>query len=128
MLGAAAPASAMALMPRGDEDALDRPGAGDRGGERELARVVERRHGMAAEPREHAAPGRRIAVRSELGDLRPRREKESLASASPEHGGKERDLPFAVDRRDDRQRLHAEAVKGPAAWRRLSGDGHAADA
>src|SRR5262249_26957797 len=41
----------------GDEDALDRPGAGDRRGECELCTVVERRHGMATEAREHAAAG-----------------------------------------------------------------------
>ena len=64
---------------RGDEDTLDRPGADDRGGERELPAFVERRDRMAAEPREHAATGRRVAIRGELADPLSRRDEQPFA-------------------------------------------------
>src|SRR5262249_20335778 len=50
----------------GDENTLDRPGAGDRRGKCELSAVIERRHGMAPEAREHAAAGCGVAVGGEL--------------------------------------------------------------
>src|SRR4030095_2642200 len=63
----------------GDEDSLDGPGACDGGGEGDLARIVERRDRVPAEPREHTAPRRPVALRGELVDCRSRGQEEALA-------------------------------------------------
>ena len=95
---------------------------------RSVTGIVQSRNGMAAESREDTTAGRRVTIRDELAEARSRREIEPLAGPPADDRCEERHLAFAVDRRDDRQRLDAEPVERAATGRRLTGRGNATNA
>ena len=97
-----------------DEDPFEPAAAGQRCMEGDAARLVQGRDRMPAEAGDGAGAHDAVALRRDLDDPGPRGEEESFARGGAGELGEERDLSAAVHRRDDRQRFHAEAVKGAA--------------